>query len=129
VPPRTGRFQQADRLRRSAEFRRVTARGQRAASGSFVVLVSESARTARDPARCRLGITVSRKVGGAVVRNHVKRRIREWFRAERGSLGRGVDWVVIARPPAASLPRSEAEAELSRLSRAVLRAAPRKDAS
>jgi ribonuclease P protein component len=111
------------------EFRRVTARGQRAASGSFVVLVAETASTARDPARCRLGITVSRKVGGAVVRNRVKRRIREWFRSERDSLGRGVDWVVIARPAAAELARSEAETELSRLSRAVLRAPRQEDAS
>jgi ribonuclease P protein component len=129
VPARTGRFQQADRVRRSAEFRRVTARGRRAASGMFVVLASESASTTCDPAKSRLGITVSRKVGGAVVRNRVKRRIREWFRAERGSLGRGVDWVVIARPPAAGLARGEAEAELSRLSRAVLGAARQEDAS
>jgi ribonuclease P protein component len=126
---RTGRFEQADRLRQPGEFRRVTARGQRAASGSFVVLVSERDGSARGSLRCRLGITVSRKVGGAVVRNRVKRRIREWFRAERGSLGRGVDWVVIARAPAAGLARGEAEAELSRLSRVALRAAPQEAAS
>jgi ribonuclease P protein component len=108
-------------MRRSAEFRRVTARGRRAASGAFVVLVAQQRSADREPARCRLGITVSRKVGGAVVRNRVKRRIREWFRAERGSLGAGVDWVVIARAPAAGLAREQAEEELSRLSRAALR--------
>jgi ribonuclease P protein component len=127
VSVQTGRFQQADRLRRPAEFRRVTQRGWRAASGAFVVLVSERSGAAREPARCRLGITVSRKVGGAVVRNHVKRRIREWFRAARGSLGSGVDWVVIARPPAAGLAREAADYELSRLSRTVLRAGLQED--
>jgi len=105
----------------------VTQRGRRAASGAFVVLVSERVSVAREPVRCRLGITVSRKVGGAVVRNRVKRRIREWFRVERGSLGAGVDWVVIARPPAAGLACSEAEEELSRLSRVALRAGSQED--
>ncbi len=124
VSLRTGRFQHADRLRRFSEFRRVTRRGRRAAGGAFVVLVSERPDPAPELARCRLGITVSRKVGGAVVRNRVKRRIREWFRARRGSLGVGVDWVVIARAPAAGLAREAAEDELSRLSRAVLCSVP-----
>jgi ribonuclease P protein component len=66
-------------------------------------------------------------VGGAVVRNRVKRRIREWFRIQRGSLGAGVDWVVIARPPAAALAREAAEDELSRLSRAALGAGSQED--
>jgi ribonuclease P protein component len=123
MPARTGRFQQADRLRRPSEFQRVTQRGQRAASTAFVVLVSERVIRGGDPAKCRLGITVSRKVGGAVVRNRVKRRVREWFRGQRGWLGSGRDWIVIARPPAAGLARTAAEAELSRLSRAALRAA------
>ena len=105
----------------------MTQGGQRAASGAFVVLVSERSSAGREPARCRLGITVSRKVGGAVVRNRVKRRIREWFRVERGSLGSGVDWVVIARPPAAGLAREAAEDELSRLSRTALRAGLQED--
>lgn len=51
----------------------------------------------------RIGITVSRKVGNAVVRNRIKRRVREWYRWNRDDLGRGLDIVVIARPAAVEL--------------------------
>ncbi len=105
----------------------MTQYGRRVASGAFVVLVSERREPVRESAKCRLGITVSGKVGGAVVRNRVKRRIREWFRVERGLLGSGVDWVVIARPPAAGLARKAAEDELSRLSRTALHAGLQED--
>lgn len=63
----------------------------------------------------RLGITVSRKVGIAVVRNGVKRRVREWFRTGRERLPAGFDWVVIARAPAASLGGLAVADELDRL--------------
>jgi ribonuclease P protein component len=51
----------------------------------------------------RLGVTVSRRVGNAVVRNSVKRRIREWFRRVGRERMAGRDVVVIARPGAARL--------------------------
>jgi ribonuclease P protein component len=63
----------------------------------------------------RLGLTVSRRVGHAVVRNRLKRRIREWFLRHRSMLPTGVDLVVIARAPAARLSWTELEADLCAL--------------
>lgn len=63
----------------------------------------------------RLGLTVSRRVGNAVVRNRVKRRVREWFRHRRENLGDGVDLVVIARPEAAGLSYHEMARDLDAL--------------
>jgi ribonuclease P protein component len=63
----------------------------------------------------RIGITASRKVGGAVVRNRVKRGVREWFRRSRQALPADVDVVVIARPGAGELSGSDIQARLSGL--------------
>jgi ribonuclease P protein component len=122
MSPQTGRFQPVDRLRRSVEFQQVIRRGRRVAGAAFVVVCAPRKQMlAEQPVR--LGITVSRKVGNAVVRNRVKRRIREWFRAQRGPLGAGVDLVVIGRAAAASLEYASFAAELSKLSSAAVRGA------
>jgi len=63
----------------------------------------------------RLGITVSRKVGNAVVRNRIKRGIREWFRRCRDELGSNVDLVVIARSAARELTVMQMSSALSQL--------------
>jgi ribonuclease P protein component len=63
----------------------------------------------------RLGVTVSRRVGGAVVRNRVKRRLREWFRTSRVRAVGAVDLVVIARPAAATLTSEALRRELDGL--------------
>ena len=55
----------------------------------------------RDSEECRFGVTVSKKVGNAVVRNRVKRWLREGLRRHQTLVG-GVDVVVIARPSAAT---------------------------
>jgi ribonuclease P protein component len=111
VTGRTGRFTRADRLLHSREFQHVTRQGRRAASDAFVVLV-----VVDSAGGCpRLGVTVSRRVGNAVVRNRVKRRIREWFRRERRWLPAGAEVLVIARPGAAILSFEEGGRALSSL--------------
>ena len=65
----------------------------------------------------RIGVTVSRKVGGAVVRNRVKRWIRECYPAPADALSRPVDLVVVARPAAAGAGHAGVCRELSALAR------------
>ena len=61
----------------------------------------------------RLGITVSRTVGNSVVRNRVKRRVRELFRVIRPRLAPNADFVVIAKSGAGELTSAASVAELS----------------
>jgi ribonuclease P protein component len=111
VHARTGRFQRSDRILASGEYGRISRRGVRFAVSEFVLLVA-SRRVEGTPGRPRLGITASRKVGNAVVRNRVKRSVREWFRRDRGRLGAGFDIVVIARRGARNLSGQEIRARL-----------------
>ena len=61
--------------------------------------------------RCRLGVTLSRKVGNAVVRNQARRRVREIFRKRRGQVSASLDIVVHAKPEIARKPLAVLEAE------------------
>ncbi len=79
------------RIRRSSDYKRVYDEGVRV-SGKFVIAVI---RLSGEP--LRVGITVSRKVGGACVRNLVKRRIREAVRLEFDPALSGWDVVLVAR--------------------------------
>ena len=63
---------------------------------------------------CRLGMAVSRKVGGAVRRNRVKRRLRELFRQHRARLEPPMDLVINARPTIADRSLRQLEAEFLR---------------
>jgi ribonuclease P protein component len=106
VCPRTGRFERADRLLRPRDFQRLSRVGDRVVSRSFVVLLASSDR-AFEVERPRLGVTVSRRVGKAVVRNRVKRAVREWFRQSRESFERRSEIVIIARRGASELSTRE----------------------
>ena len=86
------------RLSRSAEFDRVFRQGR---SHANRVLVLYGFPRAGEPATLpRLGLSVSRRVGGAVERNHVKRLLREAFEQELARLPEGHDIVIVARPEA-----------------------------
>jgi ribonuclease P protein component len=122
-------FGRQARLLRPGDFQRVGRAGRHHSSESFAIIVADR-HADGSGAGARLGVTVSRKVGGAVARNRVKRQVREWFRRQRARLGEGKDVVVIARRPAASLRGREAAQELSRLLEHHLRnATPRRAGS
>jgi ribonuclease P protein component len=91
------------RLSRSAEFERVYRHGRSIANRHLVLYTFPNA----DAQRPRLGLSVSRKVGGAVQRNKVKRLLREAFTRAEGELMPGHDVVVVARPPAGELAERE----------------------
>ena len=100
--PAAGRARRG-RLSRSADFDRVYRQGR--ALGGRALVVHTFPRG--DEAEPRLGLSVSRKVGGAVERNRVKRLIREAFRAELPRLRAGHDVVVVARPDVRELAERE----------------------
>jgi ribonuclease P protein component len=96
------------RLSRSGDFDRVYREG-RSHSNRFLVLYAFP-RADSDDEQVRLGISVSRKVGGAVDRNAVKRALREAFWSFDERLPRGHDFVLVARPDAAGLVEREGAA-------------------
>jgi len=98
------------RLRRRAEFLTIQKRGRKSHSANFVVC------SVTHPPACpsRFGFSVSRRVGNSVVRNRVKRRLREFIRLNRRELPATRDYVVIAKPGAANLTYAALVAELRR---------------
>jgi ribonuclease P protein component len=92
--PRPGERPKRARLSRSAEFDRVFKRG-RSRANRYLVLYSFAREDGGSSPR--LGVSVSRKLGGAVDRNRIKRLLREAFWASSANAAEGQDFVVVAR--------------------------------
>jgi ribonuclease P protein component len=95
--------QRRSRLLRSADFDRTLRAGRRAASDYLALFVSDN-----ELGRPRVGLAVSKKLGNAVVRNRIKRRLRELVRPLVTRAKGGRDVVIVARARAV-------DAEFSRL--------------
>ncbi|MEZ4288241.1 MAG: ribonuclease P protein component [Polyangiales bacterium] len=90
-------FGRASRMRKRYEFQLVQREGEKTHSKYFLVFVR-----ANPFGHCRLGITVTKKIGSAVRRNHIKRIIREVFRLHPQTFDFDQDIVVIAKQSASS---------------------------
>src|SRR5919201_3756307 len=113
-----GRGGKRRRLSRSAEFDRVFREGRSHASRYLVLhAFPRPEATEEEP---RLGVSVGRKVGGAVERNRVKRLLREAFWASADELPPGHDFVLVARPDAGELARERGEAGIEDALRELL---------
>lgn len=106
------------RLSRSSDFQRIYRRGRSTAS-RFLVLYSFKRPAEASAATPRLGLSVSKKMGGAVVRNRIKRLLREAFMAHADDLSEEYDLVLIARPPLLDLLARESAGEKGLVAAAV----------
>jgi ribonuclease P protein component len=86
-------FPKSARLLRRADYRRVYSEGRRRNLDWLVAFLLPTGR-----ADSRVGLTVPGALGGAVVRNRIKRRLREAVRQHRGAIGPGWDIVLQPRP-------------------------------
>jgi ribonuclease P protein component len=105
------RFPRASRLSRATEFKLVKQAGK-SWTGRHLVL---GVLAHPEAPRARVGIVTTRKVGMAVVRNRIRRRIREVFRLHQFDLVSGVWLVTVARPSAATATFRELERDWLRL--------------
>jgi ribonuclease P protein component len=111
--PGEARFLRANRLRSPLDFARVRTAGRRVNGRNLSLGYAAQAGVPEAPVR--IGFSVSKRVGGAVVRNRVKRRLREAARRKVTALAAGWDIVIAARPSAAQAPYTALDAELREL--------------
>ena len=98
-------------VKQNGDFRRIYRRGRSAVAGGVVVYCLKNRQ-----GMSRLGVTVSTKLGHAVVRNRVRRRIREVYRLHEDDFCPGWDIVVVARSRAVEAPFDKLTASFLNLS-------------
>jgi ribonuclease P protein component len=109
------RFRRRQRLRTGREFDATFKRGARADGRLFLLVAAPNGRPFD-----RLGLAVSCRIGGAVVRNRLRRILRESFRRVERPRGSGVDVVVVARAALVGLGQAEVDREFRERVRRVL---------
>ena len=108
------------RLRKRRQFLAVAAGGRRLGGKHFLFFVHRQETGPSSVAgEARFGITVTRKIGNAVIRNRVKRIVREGCRRSAALFPAGLDLVIVARPSAASAGSAEAADEIAQLARRI----------
>ncbi|MBI2425501.1 MAG: ribonuclease P protein component [Candidatus Hydrogenedentes bacterium] len=96
------RYIKADRLTRKAEFKHVFTLGEKVVGKHFICYLAP-----RDEQGCAMGLAVSRKVGNAVIRNRLKRYLRECYRTHKTQFQKSGAMVIVARPASAALSYAE----------------------
>lgn len=79
-------------VKENGTFRRIYRKGKSAVAPCMVVYCQKNRQ-----GRSRLGVTVSTKLGGAVVRNRVRRQLREMYRLHKAETSPGYDLIIVAR--------------------------------
>ena len=97
-------------IKNNFEFHRLYSKGKSGGSALMVVYCRKTKRCVN-----RLGITVSKKLGNAVLRNKIRRRIREIYRTNEDELLSGFDLVIVARRGSTQAAYRELEADFLRL--------------
>ncbi|WP_057736277.1 ribonuclease P protein component [Liquorilactobacillus uvarum] len=96
------------RVKKEAEFQKVFVQGKSCANRQFVVYMIEKPQQTH----FRVGISVGKKIGNAVARNWVKRRIRQSLTELKPQLKQDCDFIVIARPAVSGLSMAETKQHL-----------------
>ena len=117
----SGEGRKRGRLSRSGDFDRVYREGH--SHGNRFLVVYAFPRSDDDGEEIRLGISVSRKVGGSVDRNAVKRAIKEAFWSIGPGLPDGHDFVLVARPDVAALVEREGSPGVAEALRGLIKEA------
>jgi ribonuclease P protein component len=110
LEPGSQKYPRRERLTRRSEYLRVYAVGTKRVGRAFICYTARHEGQGR-----KVGFAVSRKVGSAVVRNRIKRYLREIYRRNRVHLDQETHFVVVARPACAELDYHQCESALRQI--------------